>query len=99
LEAESRGEATEVDRRRLDELKLTLDQCWDLLRQRRALEEFGLDADAARARPPRWSSATSSSAQLMRRHTKATKSAQTVAHRSSRASSEGLREGDAIEDG
>jgi hypothetical protein len=51
-EADSRGEATEVDRRRLDELKLTLDQCWDLLRQRRALEEFGLDADAARARPP-----------------------------------------------
>jgi hypothetical protein len=51
-EAESRGEATEGDRRRLDEVKLTLDQCWDLLRQRRALEEFGLDADAARARPP-----------------------------------------------
>ena len=51
-EAESRGEATEGDRQRLDDLKLTLDQCWDLLRQRRALEEFGLDADAARARPP-----------------------------------------------
>jgi hypothetical protein len=39
------------DGRRLDELKSTLDQCWDLLRQRRALEEFGLDADAARVRP------------------------------------------------
>lgn len=51
-EAEARGEATEGDRRRLDELKVTLDQCWDLLRQRRALEEFGLDADAARVRPP-----------------------------------------------
>lgn len=50
-EAESRGEADENDRRRLDEVKLTLDQCWDLLRQRRALEEFGLDADAARTRP------------------------------------------------
>lgn len=50
--AESSGEANESDRRRLDELKLTLDQCWDLLRQRRALEEFGLDADAARVRPP-----------------------------------------------
>jgi hypothetical protein len=50
--AESRGEATERDRRRLDELKLTLDQCWDLLRQRRALEESGLDADAAHVRPP-----------------------------------------------
>ncbi len=51
-EAESRGNADEGDRRRLDELKVTLDQCWDLLRQRRALEEFDLDADAARARPP-----------------------------------------------
>jgi hypothetical protein len=47
-----RGEATEGDRRRLGELKLTLDQCWDLLRQGCALEKFGLDADAARVRPP-----------------------------------------------
>jgi hypothetical protein len=51
-EAESRGEATDSDRQRLEDLKLTLDQCWDLLRQRRALEEFGLDADSARVRPP-----------------------------------------------
>jgi hypothetical protein len=51
-EAESSGDANEGDRRRLDELKLMLDQCWDLLRQRRALEEFGLDADTARVRPP-----------------------------------------------
>jgi hypothetical protein len=51
-EAEARGAATDDDHRRLDELKVTLDQCWDLLRQRRALEEFGLDADAARVRPP-----------------------------------------------
>jgi Protein of unknown function (DUF2630) len=28
-EAEPRGEATEGDRQRLDELKVTLDQCWD----------------------------------------------------------------------
>jgi hypothetical protein len=51
-DAEARGEASDHDRRRLDELKLTLDQSWDLLRQRRALEEFGMDADVARARPP-----------------------------------------------
>jgi hypothetical protein len=51
-EAESRGEADDDARHRLGELRLTLDQCWDLLRQRRALEEFGLDADAARVRPP-----------------------------------------------
>jgi hypothetical protein len=50
-DAEARGEASEHDRRRLDELKVTLDQCWDLLRQRRALEEFGMDADVARTRP------------------------------------------------
>ena len=50
-EAESRGEAGETERQRLRELKLMLDQCWDLLRQRRALEEFGLDAGAARVRP------------------------------------------------
>ena len=28
-----------------------LDQCWDLLRQRRARREFGEDPDAAEARP------------------------------------------------
>jgi Protein of unknown function (DUF2630) len=50
-DAEARGEASEHDRRRLDELKVTLDQCWDLLRQRRALAEFGMDADVARTRP------------------------------------------------
>jgi hypothetical protein len=49
-EREGRGEADEDDRRRLDGLKVTLDQCWDLLRQRRALDEAGLDPDAARAR-------------------------------------------------
>lgn len=30
---------------RLEELKVELDQCWDLLRQRTAHEEFGLDPD------------------------------------------------------
>ena len=29
-----------------------LDQCWDLLRQRRALREFGEDPEKAQARPP-----------------------------------------------
>lgn len=51
-EAESRGETDDDARSRLRELRLTLDQCWDLLRQRRALEESGLDTDAARTRPP-----------------------------------------------
>ncbi len=44
------GGASEDDRRRLDSLKVTLDQCWDLLRQRRALDRAGLDPDAAQVR-------------------------------------------------
>ena len=37
---------------RLDTLRVELDQCWDLLRQRRALREFGNDPDKAKVRPP-----------------------------------------------
>jgi len=33
-------------------LRVELDQCWDLLRQRRALREFGGDPDQAKVRPP-----------------------------------------------
>ena len=47
---EAAGEATDADRQRLESLKVTLDQCWDLLRQRRALREAGRDPDAARVR-------------------------------------------------
>jgi hypothetical protein len=39
------------ERERLRLLEEQLDQCWDLLRQRRAREEFGQDPDAANARP------------------------------------------------
>ena len=35
---------------RLRELDEQLDQCWDLLRQRRALREFGENPDQASAR-------------------------------------------------
>ena len=34
---------------RLESLKVSLDQCWDLLRQRRAAREFGTDPEAAKA--------------------------------------------------
>jgi hypothetical protein len=47
---EAQGSASDADRRRLDEIKVQLDQCWDLLRQRRALREFGLDDDGAHVR-------------------------------------------------
>jgi hypothetical protein len=37
-------------RARLDEIKVSLDRYWDLLRQRRAQEEFGMDPDAVSIR-------------------------------------------------
>ena len=37
---------------RLESIKVSLDQCWDLLRQRRALRESGQDPEAARVRDP-----------------------------------------------
>jgi hypothetical protein len=40
----------EDDQRRLRAVEIELDRCWDLLRQRRAREEFGQDPDEARAR-------------------------------------------------
>jgi hypothetical protein len=49
---ESAGDATDDDRRRLQALKVSLDQCWDLMRQRRALRESGLDVKAAAVREP-----------------------------------------------
>ena len=42
---ESDGTATDDDRRRLKAVKVSLDQCWDLLRQRRAKREFGEDPE------------------------------------------------------
>jgi hypothetical protein len=35
---------------RLEELRVDLDKCWDLLRQREAREEFRLDPDGASVR-------------------------------------------------
>jgi uncharacterized protein DUF2630 len=44
------ADALERDRERLRAVEVELDRCWDLLRQRRAREEFGLDPGAASAR-------------------------------------------------
>ncbi len=41
----------DAQRKRLSEIQVELDQCWDLLRQRRALREYGQDAALAHARP------------------------------------------------
>jgi Protein of unknown function (DUF2630) len=51
-ERKSAGSASDADRQRMRELKVSLDQCWDLLRQRRALREAGRDPDAADVRQP-----------------------------------------------
>jgi hypothetical protein len=43
-------DALETDRERLRAVEVELDRCWDLLRQRRAKEEFDQDPDDAEAR-------------------------------------------------
>jgi hypothetical protein len=50
FERESRGQASEGERDRLRRLEVTLDQCWDLLHQRRARRNAGFDPDEARVR-------------------------------------------------
>ncbi|HML01282.1 MAG TPA: DUF2630 family protein [Acidimicrobiales bacterium] len=52
LHARASGEELDdADRTRLDELEVRLDQCWDLLRQRRARRHAGQDPDDAQVRP------------------------------------------------
>ncbi|WP_214411972.1 DUF2630 family protein [Sphaerisporangium fuscum] len=43
--------SSEEERARVRELEEALDQCWDLLRQRKARREFGEDPDFATPRP------------------------------------------------
>jgi Protein of unknown function (DUF2630) len=43
-------DALERDKERLRSVEVELDRCWDLLRQRRAREEFGLDPEDASVR-------------------------------------------------
>jgi hypothetical protein len=50
-QAQDSGEGTAPVRDQLRRLEESLDQCWDLLRQRRARSEFDQDPDAASARP------------------------------------------------
>ncbi|MGW8882952.1 DUF2630 family protein [Streptomyces sp. NPDC055749] len=47
---EKLGLSTE-DKARLRTVEVELDQCWDLLRRRRALSEFGEDPSTAKVRP------------------------------------------------
>jgi Protein of unknown function (DUF2630) len=43
---------SEADQERLKSLEVRLDQCWDLLRQRRARRHAGLDPDDVDVRDP-----------------------------------------------
>lgn len=51
LRASHGGGLGDAERARLKELEGQLDQAWDLLRQRRAHEEFHEDPDASAERP------------------------------------------------
>jgi hypothetical protein len=53
FEKESRGEATSADKERLADIGVKLDQCWDLLHQRRALRSAGMDPAEADERDER----------------------------------------------
>jgi len=44
------GPLDETRQARVHELEIKLDQCWDLLRQRRARREFGLNPEEATVR-------------------------------------------------
>ena len=46
-----RGKIPQADRKRLAQVQVELDQCWDLLRQRRALRDVGDNPDEAEVRP------------------------------------------------
>jgi hypothetical protein len=47
-----KGSLDASESRRLSAVQVELDQCWDLLRQRRALRETGRDVSEAQVRPP-----------------------------------------------
>jgi Protein of unknown function (DUF2630) len=54
LDAASSGQGLPSEQHeRLRAIKVELDRYWDLLRQRRAHEEFGLDADETSLRDPK----------------------------------------------
>ena len=47
----SSTEHTDEQRTRMNALEADLDQCWDLLRQRRAKRQYGENPDEAQSRP------------------------------------------------
>lgn len=53
FQREASGETSEADRDRLREIGVELDQCWDLLHQRRARRSAGMDPEQAEVRDER----------------------------------------------
>jgi hypothetical protein len=52
LERQALGQGLDDDQEaRLHEVEIQLDQCWDLLRQRRARRDAGQDPESAQVRP------------------------------------------------
>jgi hypothetical protein len=51
-EEKDAAEALEADTERLRAIEVELDVCWDLLRQRRALRDAGVNPNQAKARDP-----------------------------------------------
>jgi hypothetical protein len=47
----AQGAISDAEKQQLKQIDVELDRCWDLLRQRRALREFGRDPDQAEVRP------------------------------------------------
>ena len=47
----AQGAVSDAEKARLNEIDVELDRCWDLLRQRRGLREFGRNPDEAEVRP------------------------------------------------
>jgi len=47
----SESKLDQKDRQRLESITVELDQCWDLLRQRRGLRDAGADPNVAVVRP------------------------------------------------
>lgn len=50
IKREEKGAASDADKARIKRIEVALDQCWDLLRQRRALREYGRNPDDAELR-------------------------------------------------
>ena len=46
----AKGSISDEEKGKLDQINVELDRCWDLLRQRRARRNAGLDADEAEVR-------------------------------------------------